>query len=267
MESVLLDGAEIECEVRGTGEPVLLVHGSHLADAFLPLLEEPALGDGYKLVRYHRRGFAGTGAPEQVSIAEQAADARRLLRHLGIERAHVIGYDLGGVIALQLALDAPAAVHSLALLEPILLMVDSGEAAVGGVLPSLELYLSGDRAGSVHAFLEMIAGPDSPAVIESRLPGALDQAAKDVDTFFRAEMLPLRVWTLSEQEAGRITQPVLSVVAEHSAPFFKEGRELLHQWFHRTEDFDLFNAGHLLQIENPEAMAGGLAWFLGRHPL
>lgn len=43
MERVDIDGIELEYEVRGAGEPVLLVHGNYQADAFTPLLIEPAL--------------------------------------------------------------------------------------------------------------------------------------------------------------------------------------------------------------------------------
>jgi pimeloyl-ACP methyl ester carboxylesterase len=43
-----------------------------------------------------------------------------LLRELAIERAHIVGHSSGGLIALQLALDHPELVRSLALLEPAL---------------------------------------------------------------------------------------------------------------------------------------------------
>ena len=112
---------------RRVGEPVVLVHGSIIADAFAPLLVEPALTGSYRLVSYHRRGFAGSTHPDRpLSIAEQAAHCRALLAALGIDRAHVVGHSYGGVIALQLAMDAPELVRSLALLEPALLAVPSG---------------------------------------------------------------------------------------------------------------------------------------------
>ena len=40
------------------------------------------------------------------------------MKHLGLERAHVVGHSYGGAIAVQLALEAPSLVHSLVLLEP-----------------------------------------------------------------------------------------------------------------------------------------------------
>ena len=63
----------LEGEVRGEGEAVLLIHGSHVADAFHPLTREAALADGYRLIRYHRRGFAGSDPHAgPFSIEEQA---------------------------------------------------------------------------------------------------------------------------------------------------------------------------------------------------
>jgi pimeloyl-ACP methyl ester carboxylesterase len=53
-------------------------------------------------------------------IAQQAAQCRSLMRHLGVERAHVVGHSSSAHMALQLALDSPEAVQSLGLLEPAL---------------------------------------------------------------------------------------------------------------------------------------------------
>ena len=84
MESVKVNGVELEYEESGSGEPVLLI-GPVLADGFLPLVSEPALADRYRLIRYHKRGWAGsTHTPPPVSISDHAADAAALLEHLGM---------------------------------------------------------------------------------------------------------------------------------------------------------------------------------------
>src|SRR6266487_2962178 len=119
-----VDGAMLEYEVVGAGEPIVLIHGALIAEAYAPLCGEAELTAHYRLVRYHRRGYAGSSrVAAPFSIAQQAADCRALLAHLGIERAHVVGHSSGGVIALGLAVDAPEVVHSLILLEPALLDV------------------------------------------------------------------------------------------------------------------------------------------------
>jgi pimeloyl-ACP methyl ester carboxylesterase len=116
-----LDGIELEYTLGGVagGEPVQLMHAGVLADWFVPLLTEPALAERYQLILYHRIGYAGSSRPSgPVSIADQALHARSLLRHLGIDRAHIVGHSSSANIALQLALDAPEAVVTLTLLEP-----------------------------------------------------------------------------------------------------------------------------------------------------
>src|SRR3979411_1263225 len=115
-----LGAAQLEVEEHGSGELVLLIPAALLADWFSPLLAQSNLRERYRLVSYHRVGFAGSSrATPSLSIADQASHARLLLEHLGISRAHVVGHSSGGSIALQLALDAPDLVQSLALLEPV----------------------------------------------------------------------------------------------------------------------------------------------------
>ena len=95
MDKVVVDGIMLEYEVSGTGEPAVLIHGALIADSFRPLLTEPVLAHQYKLIMYHRRGYAGSRSSSvPVSIARQAADCRALLRHLGVERAHVVGHSV-----------------------------------------------------------------------------------------------------------------------------------------------------------------------------
>lgn len=59
MERVIVNGVELEYEIPGSGEPVLLIHGSHICGSFVPLMDQHILTDDYALIGYHRRGFAG----------------------------------------------------------------------------------------------------------------------------------------------------------------------------------------------------------------
>ena len=140
MERARVNGVELEYEVAGSGEPVLLLHGGLLADENGPLLEQPALTDDYKVINYHRRGFAGSEHPPgKAQIADQVADAHAMLAELGVERTHVVGHSLGGVIGIQLALDHPEQVHTLALLEPALMgAIAKSQAGPEAALPYSE---------------------------------------------------------------------------------------------------------------------------------
>src|SRR5918998_6153885 len=116
MEKAKINGVELEYEVEGSGEPVILIGTGPIADSFLPFFSEKALVERYRLIRYHQRGQVGsTQSTVPVSFAEHAADTAALLGHLGVRRAHLAGHSTGALIALQLAVDHSDIVHTLAL--------------------------------------------------------------------------------------------------------------------------------------------------------
>ena len=272
MDRVNVDGTELEFEVRGSGEPVVLMHPGILADAFAPMLGERPLAEGYLLIGYHRRGYSGSKhADGPIGIARQAEDCRALMRHLGVERAHMVGHSFGGTIALQLALDSPEAVHSLALLEPVVPFALGDSARqyfLGTVGKAFELYGAGDKAGAIDTWSKGAFGEEYRGVLDRTLPGAFEQAVADADALFQVEAPALQQWSFTREEAGRIGQPVLSVYHEDPVwPGFRETHELLLAWFPQAEAFVLPNSTHLLQVMNPRGMAEALADFLTRHPL
>jgi len=271
MERAALEGIELEYEIRGAGEPVVLIHPGHFADWFAPLLDEPALTDRYRVVSYHRVGCVGSShIAGAVSFAQQAAHCRSLMRHLGIERTHVVGHSSSGNVALQLALDTPDAVHSLALLEPALMSVPSAQTSRVFVGAAVQLYRAGDKAGAVDTFLRGVCGSGYRAVLDQALPGAFDQHVADADTFFGQELPALQQWSFTREDARRITRPVLAVTGAKSKeldPIWGERQELLLSWLPNVEPFVLRDAAHLLQVQNPRGMAEGLAAFFARHPL
>ena len=238
MSRANIDGVELEYETRGNGEPVVLVHAGIFADWFKPLVDEPGLAGRYRVVSYHRVGYAGSGRlTGPVSIAQQAAHLRGLMRHLGIERAHLVGHSSGGNIVLQLALDAPEMVQSLALMEPALPVSTLGPdrmlSTQAAMAPVFAAYRAGDRARAVDGFMRGVSGPGYRAVFDRVLPGAFEQGVADADTFFGQELPSLQQWSLTREDAARITQPALSVVGAKSmelSPIWNERHEMLLAW-------------------------------------
>lgn len=60
MNRAAVDGVELEYEILGAGETVVLVHAGVLPHWFKPLLKQPVLTTRYRLVSYHRAGYAGS---------------------------------------------------------------------------------------------------------------------------------------------------------------------------------------------------------------
>lgn len=270
-----VDGIELEYEIRGSGEPVVLVHAGIFADWFKPLLEQPALTGRYRVVSYHRVGYANSShVAGPVSIAQQAAHVRSMMRHLGIDRAHIVGHSSGANIALQLTLDAPDMVHSLVLMEPALPVTTGGPqrllATRAAMAPAFEAFRAGDKARAVDLFMRGVSGPTYRATLEQALPHAFSQAVADADTFFAQELPSVQQWSLRPEDANRILQPVLAVLGEKSqqvSPIWMERHQILLSSLPRAEGFVLAGATHLLHLENTRGMAEALAAFFARHPL
>jgi len=113
MPKIRVGDIEVYYVEAGSGAPVVLIMGfggDHLAWGF----QMRALAENHRVVAFDNRGAGQTDAPDvPYTMAMMAADTVGLMDALGIDRAHVIGVSMGGMIAQQLALDHPDRVRSL----------------------------------------------------------------------------------------------------------------------------------------------------------
>ena len=272
-DRISINSTDLEYQLRGTsaGEPVVLIHWGVAATWAEPLLDQHALTSRYQLLSYHRAGFAGSGPLHgPPAMAAHAAHCHQLMRELGITRAHIVGHSSSVPVALQLALDAPDAVHTLTLMEaarPAPPTDAEQQFGTDVVLPAIRRYRAGDTAAAVDIFFRGVFGPGYRAALEAGLPGAFAQAAADADTFFTQEMPALQQWPFTEDDARRIRQPALAVLGTASPAMFAERQKLLLHWLPGAEPLDLPGLTHLLHAQDPAAAADGLTGFLTRHPI
>lgn len=97
--------------------PVLFLHGLG-GDRRMWLYQVPAFCGRYPTLVVDLRGHGRSSHPRQdFTVADMARDVLRLTRVLGVERAHVVGLSMGGVVAQQLAMDFPPLIASLTLCD------------------------------------------------------------------------------------------------------------------------------------------------------
>jgi len=110
------NGVKIHYFVRGEGEPVLLIHG-FTASADSNWIRSgifDALDDHYKVIAIDNRGHGKSEKPHDADKygMEMVEDQIRLLDHLGIDKAHLVGYSMGGFITGRLMIEHPERVLS-----------------------------------------------------------------------------------------------------------------------------------------------------------
>jgi len=111
-----INGVRLNYEVTGDGEPIVLITGFAGAIAFwngmLPLL------NGYKVITLDNRGAGMTEYKGQFDIDDMADDVVALLDHLGIFKAHILGWSMGTTISHRLALRHPERISTLTFVSP-----------------------------------------------------------------------------------------------------------------------------------------------------
>lgn len=275
LERAPINGDFLTYQQRGEGEAILTIHGALVADAFLPILDQPAL-EGYRVIQYRRSGYSNSAAldlaPEEF-LDRAASDAIALMDYLGIDRAHLVGHSSGAVIAMKVALREPDRVQSLVLLEPPISTGPAAETLFAHIGRAGSYHEAGDSAAAVDAFLSRLIRPEWQALMGDQVPGAVDQATEDAGTFFELEVPGLSEFIWDEKRAARLSMPALYVLGSESSSiagadgFFEQGKTLLVSQLPNAESITLDGMDHSMQIGFPEQLAPIVAEFAARHPI
>jgi len=250
MAVLRVPGGELYYEVDGSGVPVVLVHGLAL-DARMWDDQVPALTDIARVVRYDARGF-GRSARDAGTAYTHADDLRRLLDHLELDTAVLVGLSMGGGIAVEATLATPERVRALVLLDAVLDGVPWDPDSRRGMRAIAESLSSGGLDAAKAAWLRH--GFFVPA---QRDPDVARRLVEMVDDF------PGLLWTETDPHAPRpnalellptIAAPTTVVVGELEVPCFREMAEVLAGRIPGARMVTVPDAGHMVNMEAPAAV-------------
>ena len=171
----------IAWERRGSGPAVVLVHGLGYARwGWEPVID--ALAERCEVVLLDNRGIGASDAPPgPYTVAEMAGDVLRVMDEAGLERAHVVGTSLGGMIAQELALSSPERV------EKLVLVCATPGGPHAAPMPEVTVTLLAEAPGlepfvALRRFVENALAPDPPdetveRILAHRLATAQSPAA------------------------------------------------------------------------------------------
>ncbi|WP_457936671.1 alpha/beta fold hydrolase [Mesorhizobium sp. 10J20-29] len=243
--------AYIDQQAEAGGEPVLLIHGfasSHVVNWVSTGWVKTLNDAGYRTIAFDNRGHGQSTKshePADYEPTKMASDGAALLRHLGVDRAHVMGYSMGARIAAFLAMAEPRMVATLVFGGLGSGMVDG----VGEWDPIAEALLAEDPAAITHA-----RGKTFRAFA--------DQTRSDRHAL--AACITTSRELLSENDVAGIAQPTL--VAVGTRDDIGGSPEGLARLMPNAESFAIEGRDHMLATGD-RSFKERVVRFLAQHPI
>ena len=166
-DSFLSNGVKIHYVTAGTGEPVVLIHGfaaNAYANWIMPGVFDK-LSKHYHVIAIDNRGHGTSGKPHEVDKygMEMVEDVVRLLDHLKIQKAHLVGYSMGGFITGELVATHPDRILSATMGGAGWSRAEDNHTVVEAVAKSLE------EGNGIAPLMKALTPPDSPQLTEDQI--------------------------------------------------------------------------------------------------
>ena len=268
MPTVHANNINIEYEIHGSGEPLLLIAGLGY-DRWMWHKMVPGLAEHFQVITFDNRGVGGTDKPPGPYTAEMlAGDTAELLAALGVQRAAIMGHSMGGYVAQALVLSRPELVGQLILSatnfggprhipvtqEALAVLMDVTaeplERLRRGILISCAPGFGEARPDVVEEWLAYRAqNPILPAPYQAQLAVGLSLNSEE---------------TCFEPRLAQVQVPTLLLFGEHDKVVPPSNAELLAQRIPDSTIAILPDAGHFYPLEQPAAAVAAMVDFLQR---
>lgn len=255
-------GLPIHYVEQGCGDPVVLLHGytSDVRAQWVDTGVFPALARTHRVIAFDARGHGSSGKPYDPAAygIELAEDVPRLMDHLGIERAHIVGYSMGAHTVAQLITRHPERFES---------------AVLGGAAGRRNWTDDDQRRVDLEA-AEMERGLPTSAILRlwprDQPPPSADElralASRQLEGHDRLALAALRRSTpaqvITDAQLRAVAVPTLGIVGTID-PYLRDFLQLEGIVPH-LELVLVHGADHLTTPGRPEFLAALMA-FLGRH--
>ena len=255
---VKANGIAFNCQIDGGSNAPWLIFSNSLATN-LSMWDEQAraLGKYFKVLRYDQRGHGMSEAPEgRYAFATLLADVIALMNVLAIRRAHFCGLSLGGATALGLAQQHPDRIDRAIVCDsPCMSTPASAKqweermaaAKIGGMAALVEPTLQRWFPAEVYAANPSGVAKVRDMVLSTPINGFIGCCAALADHNFRSAV-------------ASVTRPVLFMVGEKDPP--NAVMREMHKELDGSQFIELAGAGHISNIEQPDAFTRALEKFL-----
>jgi pimeloyl-ACP methyl ester carboxylesterase len=266
-----VDGIKLHYSMGGHGPAVILLHGfAETSRMWTPIL--PVLGEKFTVIALDLPGIGDSSIPANgINMKDAAISIHSLVRSLGIQKARVVGHDIGLMVAYAYAAQFPSEVEKLVVMDAFLPGVEGWEPIYNNPSiwhfrfngPKPEALVAGREAIYFSFFWDDLAADknrslpeaDRKAYIEAySRPGRMRAAWQYFVSW------PQTAKDFAELSRTKLTMPVLSIGGEKSL-----GKELSQQMKLVATDVTVIvlpDTGHWILEERPKETTDGLVKFL-----
>jgi pimeloyl-ACP methyl ester carboxylesterase len=258
MATIRVGDANLFYRETGTGSPLLLIHGAGAhADLFDGAVQ--VLAQQHRVIVYDRRGHSRSGSqPAALKgyLRGQAEDAAALLQALGATPATVVGWSMGGVIGLCLALEHPDLVTRLVLSDPPLHA--SKHIPPSNIWPFLKTQflaaIGRKRAAAITFMRMMLVQPDGTNGYDKLDDATREGVLANVDALLHE----LKTGTGEELTPERIRElrcPVSAILGGDTPSVFSDAIGRLSEMLPQMQLARIPGAGHIAVMTHPADFA------------
>jgi pimeloyl-ACP methyl ester carboxylesterase len=270
---VEVNGTHLHYVERGSGEPVLFVHGG-LGDYRTWLPQLATFSERYHAISYSRRAFYPNEWPDayDASMSSHVEDLAALIDKLGLDSAHLVANSYGGYVCLNVAVRHPEKVRSLALAEPpvqpLLAILPGGADMLEQVrqnawVRSREAFEVGDLQEGVKYFLDGAVGAGTLDTMPERTRNAMMKNAPEMSAATLADYATFMP-SFTCADARRIKAPTLLMRGGLSPRMYYLINDELARCIPNAEQALIPNAAHVLHAQNPADHDRTVLAFLAR---
>ena len=271
IKTLQVNGYEMAYLERGTGVPVVMVHGT-VSDYRWWAAQMEAFGERSRAIAVSLRHFypeRWNGEGEGASVRQHAKDLAAFITALQAGPVHVVGHSRGGDVVLLMASARPELVRSVILMDPaplVALLPQTPQATAevdkrrSFVSAALERLQRGDTEGGLERFIDGVVAPGA----WQKMPDPQKQTMRD-NAWSIKTLLTDAKEPFTCAEAGRISVPVLLVTGENSPRSYGDMMEALAPCLKQHEKVTIPNAAHAMNRANPQAFNAAVLEFLAKH--
>lgn len=259
LNRVNVNGSDIAIDARGQGDPVLFIHGA-LGQHEVWADPMEALSATRRVIAYDLRGHGKSSPPATPDCDVHVADAAAVLT----DTAHgapatIVGWSNGASIALALALEHPALVQGLILIEPPFHWLRPPSVGLLKQLLSVRLQLlrGRDRVAAEKFMRWMMARSSGGTAWDETSEDMRELMLSDVEAW-KAEARPHRrdmfLTHVSTRAIGACSVPIIYLLGDDSIPLFHRAHRILVQALPSIRTIRVPGATHMLPFEAPNAI-------------